>query len=169
MWASIWRKNKVGAWACRAPPLNPLLQSPFQLVIRKVWKKDLVLELLSLTDSTGNARLHYAPSICTVQKAKSTLALLIVAYTYISGKPFSSPSIYQRYQQFYGAKPCKYEFFVPFPFLSLTSARGLEKKMPYARVGQVWMRGFPAQERPLLLTSLAFIIRMTITCFSDSW
>ena len=132
MWASIWRKNKVGAWACRAPPLNPLLQSPFELVIRKVRKKDLVLELLSLTDSTGNVRLHYAPSICTFQKAKSTLALLIVAYTYISGKPFSSPSIYQRYQQFYGAKPCKYEFFVPFPFLSLTSAWGLEKKMPYA-------------------------------------
>ena len=109
MWASVWRKNKIGAWARRAPPLNPPLQSAFQSVIRKVRKKDLVLELLSLTDSTGNVRLHYAPSICNVQKAKSTLTLLIVAYTYISGKPFSSPSIYQRYQQFYGAKPCKYE------------------------------------------------------------
>ena len=169
MWASVWRKNKIGAWARRAPPLNPPLQSAFQSVIRKVRKKDLVLELLSLTDSTGNVRLHYAPSISNVQKAKSTLALLIVAYTYISGKPFSSPSIYQRYQQFYGAKPCKYEFCVPFLFLSLTSARWLEKKIPYARLGQFWMRGFPGQEPPLLLTSLAFIFRITITCFLDSW
>ena len=116
MWASVWLKNKMGAWARRAPPLNPPLQSAFQSVIRKVRKKDLVLELLSLTDSTGNVRLHYAPSICNVQKAKSTLTLLIVAYTYISGKPLSSPSIYQRYQQFYGAKPCKHEFFFYFCF-----------------------------------------------------
>lgn len=169
MWASVWRKNKMGALACPVPPLNPPLQSAFQSVIRKIMKKDLVLELLSFTDSTGKVRLHYAPSICNVRKAKSTLALLIVAYTYISGKPFSSPSIYQRYQQFYGAKPCKYEFFVPFPFLSLTNARWLEKKMPYVRLGQIWMRGFSAQEPPLLLTSQAFIFRITITCFLDSW
>ena len=43
MWASVWRKNKMGAWARRAPPLNPPLQSAFQSVIRKVRKKDLVL------------------------------------------------------------------------------------------------------------------------------
>ena len=56
MWASVWRKNKIGAWARQAPPLNPPLQSAFQSVIRKVRKKDLLLELLSLTDSTGNVR-----------------------------------------------------------------------------------------------------------------
>ena len=33
--ASVWRKNKMGAWACRATPLNPPLQSAIQSVFAK--------------------------------------------------------------------------------------------------------------------------------------